>query len=57
MLVDIHSVKYGFRGHVFGRYFFVSGWVNTIFTNPLAGTDKVIVTASEKDAFKDVAPC
>ena len=25
--------------------FFVSGWVNTIFTNPLAGTDKVIVTA------------
>ena len=25
--------------------FFVSGWVNTIFTKPAAGTDKVVVTA------------
>ena len=25
--------------------FFVSGWVNTIFTKPVAGTDKVVVTA------------
>ena len=25
--------------------FFVSGWVNTIFTEPVAGTDKVVVTA------------
>ena len=25
--------------------FFVSGWVNTIFTKPTAGTDKVVVTA------------
>ena len=24
--------------------FFVSGWVNTIFTKPVAGTDKVVVT-------------
>ena len=29
-----------------GAYnFFVSGWVNTIFTKPVAGTDKVVVTA------------
>ena len=27
--------------------FFVSGWVNIIFTKPVAGTDKVVVTARE----------
>ena len=25
--------------------FFVSGWLNTIFTKPAAGTDKAVVTA------------
>ena len=25
--------------------FFVSGWINTIFTKPVAGTDKMVVTA------------
>ena len=52
---------------VYAYNFFVSGWVNTIFTKPVAGTDKVVVTArvtplktwllAERDGNVRIAHC